>query len=324
MAESRAATDSICDLVEDDLRFPASFGEEANFCAGATQIHTHSPTCVKYAMSTGRGGCRFNAPWPRVERTTFTEEAGLQIRRNHTMVNRWNQAMAVGLRHNHDIAFVGTKARGLAIVYYLTNYATKVEDPVWKRAAAAKDLVEATEEGARSFLTRVANRVFTERPLSQVEVVAQMLGHPFEYTSHAHWVSVNVNGVYWRLFGHWPLLHEQASLEAGEDRLYLGKHGQKTTLLDAYPHRGPVLAELSVYEYASVVRLVNKRAKQERRGEVEFDRGWPPSEHLVQQLRRPGEHAMVCLDGYLATNFDEEEERYHRRFVETGKGMCPC
>jgi hypothetical protein len=45
-------------------------------------------------------------------------------------VNRWNKAMAVGLRHNHDISFIVTKCKGLALVFYVINYTTKVKDLV--------------------------------------------------------------------------------------------------------------------------------------------------------------------------------------------------
>ena len=58
------------------------------------------------------------------------------------MVNRWNKAIAVGLRHNHDISFIATQCKTMAIVFYVTNYATKVEDPVWKRVVAAAEIFD--------------------------------------------------------------------------------------------------------------------------------------------------------------------------------------
>jgi hypothetical protein len=187
-------------------QFAALFEEEANFCAGATQVHTHSPTCVKYAIGRRqkRNPCRFGAPWPTVEKTCFTEDGLLRIRRGHSLVNRWNKAMAVGLRHNHDISFIVTKCKGLSLIYYVTNYATKVEDPVWKRVVAAKELIRLLgdgkarsqpndaqrstgsrewENGTRQSLLRVANRIFTERALSQVEVVAYFQGYGTEFTN---------------------------------------------------------------------------------------------------------------------------------------------
>jgi len=34
----------------------------------------------------------------------------------------------------------------MVIVYYVTNYATKIEDYVWKRAAAAAELINGFRE----------------------------------------------------------------------------------------------------------------------------------------------------------------------------------
>ncbi|EJT68919.1 hypothetical protein GGTG_13511 [Gaeumannomyces tritici R3-111a-1] len=71
----RSATSDISSLFQNREGFAAAFEEEANFCAGATQIHTHSPTCVKYSIKrTGRGRdpCRFGAPWQLVEETSST------------------------------------------------------------------------------------------------------------------------------------------------------------------------------------------------------------------------------------------------------------
>jgi hypothetical protein len=202
-----------------------SIDEEANFCAGATQIHTHSPTCAKYSF--GKGGrkgdlCRFKATWRLVDKTAFTADGVLQIRRTHSLVNRWNKAIAVGLRHNHNISFIATQRKTMTLVYYVTNHATKLEDPVWKRVAAAAELLTVSagdgmadggENGGgnatgdavsgnstRQFLMRVANRVFTERPLSQVEVVAHLLGYLAEFTNSSAWAYLNISLLYWHVF----------------------------------------------------------------------------------------------------------------------------
>ena len=44
-------TADISSLLQNRDQFRGAFDEEANFCAGATQIHTHSPTCVKYSLN---------------------------------------------------------------------------------------------------------------------------------------------------------------------------------------------------------------------------------------------------------------------------------
>jgi hypothetical protein len=220
----RSVTSDISSLLQNSQQFTATFNEEANFCASATQIHTHTPTCVKYSM-TGPGRkqdlCWFKAPWKLVEKTAFTADGVLQIRHSHPMVNQWNKAIAVGLWHNHDISFIATQQKTMAIIFYVTNYVTKVEDPVSKRVAAAADIFhlldnsivesQAVMAGSHGegdsiqnrtwqFLMKVANQIFTEQPLSQVEVIAHLLGYEMEFTNNNVWKFVNVSGLYWDVF----------------------------------------------------------------------------------------------------------------------------
>lgn len=201
---------------------------------------------MKYSISRparNKDLCRFKAPWRLVEKTSFTEDGVLQIRRSYSMVNRWNKAIAVGPRHNHDISFIATQCKTMSIVIYVTNYATKVEDPVWKRVAATAEVFNLSrpsetgnvEEGhgttigdmikqnTRRFLVKVANRVFTERALSQVEVIAHLLGYPTEFTHNAAWTFLNVSSrarnstalsVYWRGRWYWKVADHRSSYES--------------------------------------------------------------------------------------------------------------
>ena len=62
------------------------------------------------------------------------------------MVYRWNKIVAVGLRYNYDIFFIAMQCRMIAIVFYVINYAIKVEDSVWKWAAAAAEFFHVSGE----------------------------------------------------------------------------------------------------------------------------------------------------------------------------------
>jgi len=230
----------------------------------------------------------------------------------------------------------------MAIVYYVTNYATKVEDPTWKRVAAATELFHILDKSetecpaqttgsrrednciqnrTRQFLMRVANRIFTERPLSQVEVVAHLLGYKMEFTSNDTWTFLNVSSLYWHVFRRWRHLRcaggEECLEEEGEETVLLEKAGQRISFLQAYPHRGRLLQGLSLYDYISVVKLKRKGKGAAGRGEVEFDSTWPLSQTWVQALRDPGKPAMVCLDGYLGMDFSEDDQTYYKRYVLT-------
>ncbi|KAM4067068.1 PIF1 protein [Hirsutella rhossiliensis] len=237
-------------------------------------------------------------PWAKERGKGIYADGVLQIRRTHSMVNRWNKAIAVGLRHNHDISFIATQRKTMALMYYVTNYATKVEDPVWKRVAAAADLLAAsTGDGT-------ANGGQDDGG-GAVEVVAHLLGYPAEFTNSSAWAYLNTSLLYWEVFRRWPYLRRASGAAAIDDTLdesvVVEEAGLRISHVEAYQHRGELLRGLCLYDYISVVRLKRTSKDELRR--------W------VQVLRRPGKHATVCLDGYLSKDFghNDDEESCHRR-----------
>jgi hypothetical protein len=172
------------------------------------------------------------------------------------------------------------------------------------------------EDRTRQLLVKVANRVFTERTLSQVEVVADLLGYPTEFTHTDAWAYLNVSAAYWHVFRRWPYLRSVSGIEldqSADETILLEARGPKISFLQAYPHRGEELREVSLYEYMSVTKLQRKRRRNRVWGQVEFDERWPFSKNWVQVLRRPGKRAVVCFDGYLSVDFAEEEDAWYRR-----------
>ncbi|XP_044714563.1 PIF1-like helicase domain-containing protein [Hirsutella rhossiliensis] len=197
----RKPIDPVEEVMTSTSALTAAFEDESNFIAYCCQVHSHTYTCLKYSLKgvieqgadqQRRTACRFKAPWKIVEETGFTEDGLLQIRRNHPLVNRYNKSLAVGLRHNHDVSMILTKTKGLAMVYYITNYATKLDTPMWRRIALATEVARQLREAgrptsrapdpalpdnrqqavlneSRQFLMRTANRIFSERQLSAVE-----------------------------------------------------------------------------------------------------------------------------------------------------------
>lgn len=296
-----------------------------------------------------RKRCRFNAPWPLVEKTHISANGVLYICRSHSLVNRWNKALAVGLRHNHDLLFIVTQSKSLALIYYLTNYTTKVEDPVWKRVVAAGECLpvldtdvghgqsrdKAGADGAvtdvsdgarrnktRQFLMRVANRIFTERPVLQVEVVAYLLGYPMEFSSAKSWTFLNTNRLYWIIFQHWPSLQEAVGMtadysHADADAVLLDQAGRRLMPVEVYPYRGAVLRSLCLYDSMAFIqiRLMNSRLRADEIA-IPLDPSCSVSESFVQQIRPSNAHVAVCFDGYLSIDFDDESESsglYYRR-----------
>jgi len=142
-----------------------------------------------------------------------------------------------------------------------------------------------------------------------------------EFTNNDTWTFLNVSILYWHVFRRWDHLRYAGGMEGlsepVDETVLLEERGRKISFLEAYPHRGGLWQDLSLYDYMSIVRLKRKGKGTGARGEVSLDSGWLPSQTWVQVLRRPGEHAVVCLDGYLSMDFSDEEEDglCYRRYV---------
>ncbi|XP_044718866.1 ATP-dependent DNA helicase PIF1 [Hirsutella rhossiliensis] len=247
-ASGRSVTGGIGSLLDNAAQFSAAFIEEANFCAGATQEGGRGPLPVQGAM---------------------------EIRRTHSMVNRWNEAIAVGLRHNHDISFIATQRKTMALIYYVTNYATKVEDPVWKRVAAAAELLAAsTGDGTANGGRDGGGDAATDDPVREQDAtVPDESGEP-------------------RVHG--------ASAITGRGR-------RSPSRISGRVHRQQ---RVGVPELFSAVLEVFRRWRhlREASGAAAMDDTLDES-----VLRRPGKHATVCLDGYLSKDFTYDDESCYRR-----------
>jgi hypothetical protein len=330
------------ELMQDAERLSGEFEREANFVASRCQVHHHTATCVKYSIKeVMKAGveksraqlCRFRAPWKLVPETGLTDDGLLEVKRDHHMVNQYNQSMAIGLRHNTDISLILTRKKGLALIYYICNYATKLNAPMWKRLAYAEELLElarqqqgeadelggavsAMGEATRTFLLRVANRIHTSRELSQPEVLGYLLGVETDFTNISDWNWVHLNSLYWACARHWPGLRVALSTLGQEPyphNVYFQADGFKLSYLEAYKHRGPILAELCFYDYLSFVVL----KKERHRGRTTRSIPFPPTATVckgwIQWLRSPNKTAVPVLHGSLTDEFDEHDEKFAKR-----------
>ncbi|KAH8743149.1 hypothetical protein F5883DRAFT_477354, partial [Diaporthe sp. PMI_573] len=336
-------------MMNDTEALTAAFDAESNFIAYCCQVHSHTYTCIKYSLKGlanhdpgkyRRTACRFKAPWKIVDATGLSDDDLLTIRRNHPLVNRYNKAMAVGLRHNHDVSMILTRTKGLAMVFYITNYATKLDTPMWRRIAHAAEVfrqlredaasrhdVSATgDQGAqrpavlnqsRQFLMRVANRIFSERQLSAVEVCYHMLGYQTDFTNVPHWSFLNLTALYWAIFRRWRHLRRQAGEETeGEEppeTVQLREGGRTLLCLDAYAYRGHVLRGICLYDYMSMVSLVRNRGRDEDENHISLEGPSPECYNWLQKLRRPHEYAVPIFQGFISDDHRDEHPVYFRR-----------
>ncbi|KJZ68594.1 hypothetical protein HIM_12014 [Hirsutella minnesotensis 3608] len=353
--KERKPIDPVEGIMHNTEALAAVFDKESNYIAYCCQVHSHTYTCIKYSLKglAGEGApahkrtpCRFKAPWKIVEESGFTEDGLLRIRRNHPLVNRYNKAMAVGLRHNHDVSMILTKTKGLAMVFYITNYATKLDTPMWKRLVFAADVLRQLRESAalrganpaeqdaqreavvnesRQFLMRAANRIFSDRQLSAVEVCYFLLGYQTDFTNVPHWSYINLTALYWTIFRRWTHLRRQASAQTDADEpsetVHFRESGRTLLCLDAYAYRGPVLRDVCFYDYMSMITLERRRGQDEDEARIALE-GPPECDGWIQKLRQPPDYAVPIFQGFISDDHIDEHPVYFKRYAPLAAPFC--
>ncbi|KAM4067920.1 PIF1-like helicase [Hirsutella rhossiliensis] len=249
----RSITAHMSSWLDDVERFTDAFDEEANFCAGATQVHTHSATCVKYSL-----------------------------------------AGAGRLRHNHDISFIATQRKTMALIYYITNYATKSRQQRAVSPAPTATIAGGTEPERRprgpykeqdeGVPTKGGEPNLHGAPAIPGRGDRRPPGVSAEFCSGAAWAYVNTNQLYWAVFRQWRHLRlasgvEATASDAPDETVVVEEAGPRISFIEAYRHRGGLLQGLCLYDYASLVRLKRNGGGAEgcaAWGEIPFNESWAP------------------------------------------------
>ncbi len=124
--------------------------QDSNAVAAKSQLHssTHNATCFKYgAAETGQ--CRFNFPRSQIAQITVSDQGTIDIKRNNVCINPWCPALASLIRSNHDIKFIPSNVKALALICYITNYATKGDCSQYQRVLGAAFVRKAYEEASQ-------------------------------------------------------------------------------------------------------------------------------------------------------------------------------
>jgi hypothetical protein len=303
---------------------------DSNRVAHNSQLHRHTETCYKYKTK----HCRFGAPWAEVDHTNIADDCILRLKRNHDRIVTYNRAIASAFRHNHEIAYMYTKARSLASMYYMTNYATKFDLPMWKRVSYAAQIRqlqiaeheqrdqdtaqddEGFSERARQFLMRIANRMSTEQELSSPEVVSYLLGFetfksPIPSTRQS-WPKISMRQLYFSVVKNWEhargiVLTHTPSLNLDEG-IAITQGGIQINHLLAYPHRGPVYQSLCLYDYMALVSLRRLRHNTPLSSPnfVPLSSSTELSTEWIQETRTTS-RAIPNLTGSIETHFEGDD-----------------
>jgi hypothetical protein len=273
-----------------------------NAIASKRQIHSprHNSTCFKYNRK-GTRECRFHFPRPKVEKSHVDELGVAHLRRDDGWVNPYNPWIAAAIGSNQDLSFLATRAKALALLYYITNYATKDEASTYQMVMAAAMMKKTLEQGERAsnptneetlalekgmqkFALRVFNRMSHDKEVSGVQVASSLLQLPSRYTPHTELHRINLYYLRRRLL---PIIQRSDDDEGmNEEHVTIRERANfPTSTFDDYRWRGSALKELSLYEYVKVIR--KRRLKTRTGGDIDFDPRHPEHDKMAQVVCGP-------------------------------------
>src|SRR5436309_10702404 len=318
---------------ESDQDYVHALRRYGNEVASKRQIHSgnHNSTCFKYSKK-GAWKCRFNFPRPKVEASHVDELGIAHLRRDNEWVNPNNPWIAAAIGSNQDLSFLATRAKALALLYYITNYATKDEASTYQMvmtAAIIRKTLEqaeqastltnegkiALEKGIVNFSLRVFNRMSHDKEVSGVQVASSLLQLPAYYTPHTELHRINLYYLRRRLQA--LIQRSDDEEDRNEEQVAIRLNGNfHVSVFDDYRWRGSELKDLCLYEY---VKIIRKRATKHRTGgDIDFHVNHPEHGEKTQVICNPESHVTrtVTLVGQLS-QYQHDEDRIRGGHPET-------
>ncbi|CAF3769591.1 unnamed protein product [Rotaria sordida] len=177
--------------------------------ASENQIHRHTSTCYKYikGLTIDDPPCRLRYPKEMYDETTIDLETGeIRMKRDHPMMNNFNEWLLLACRCNGDIKFIWSGADTKALVYYISDYITKKNLSFHDTNSLIYQAVDKFEKNAqnisytdaldksRRLILRCFNTLASQQEISSVQVASYLMGWPDHYTSHT-FVNIHLIGI---------------------------------------------------------------------------------------------------------------------------------
>lgn len=179
--------------------FASRFRADVVQLVEASNIHKHTDTCYKYCNG-NRGdkkNCRMRMPRKLVTTSTIDPDTGhISMRRSDPMINNFNEYLIAACRSNMDIKFIWSGSDAKALVYYITDYVTKMSLSFHDTLVLVQKSITALNtssfdsnkenaiEKSRKLVLRCYNSLASQQELSGVQVASYLMNWDDHYTTH--------------------------------------------------------------------------------------------------------------------------------------------
>ncbi|CAF4056324.1 unnamed protein product [Rotaria sp. Silwood2] len=184
---------------------PSSPNFAARFRADVIQLvetdnkHKHTDTCYKYSnpKQGDKKNCRLHMPRKLVPVSTIDPDTGhISMRRSDPWINNFNEYLIATCRSNMDIKFIWSGSDAKALVYYITDYVTKMSLSFHDTLALVQKSItsfnnsshqmdnDSAIEKSRKLVLRCYNTLASQQELSGVQVASYLINWDDHYTTH--------------------------------------------------------------------------------------------------------------------------------------------
>ena len=228
--------------------------------------HRYIFTCQKYKSN--EQSCQFGTPWKLIEKSHRDESSNINLQRNNPYMNKWNPVMVSILQCNYDIKFISEESSFLGLVYYITDYMTKISKPLYhtfsiiagltplRWSDVYEQLVDEEEESKRSryFFVWVFNKMSIAREISEPEI-GNVLISQSEFYTNVKFTTMSYNSLYAEMM---EIFSHLGTDILDQDRY----HSMTVSILDNkiatdwftdYKYHGFILENVCLYDYNSIV-----------------------------------------------------------------------
>ncbi|CAF1033917.1 unnamed protein product [Rotaria sordida] len=176
--------------------FKSKFRAHVAQVAESSNTHRHCDTCFKYCNG-GKKICRSIMPRKRVPVSTIDPETGrICMKRSDPWMNNFNEYIISACRSNMDIKFIWTGNDAKALVYYITDYVTKMNLSFHDTFSLVQKSITSLQnpnnqvdkenviEKSRKLVLRCYNALASQQELSGVQVASYLMNWDDHYTTH--------------------------------------------------------------------------------------------------------------------------------------------
>ena len=235
------------------------------------------------------------------------------------------------LQCNHDISFIPTQSNFLGLVYYITNYTTKLAKLIYHYFSIAVVMMSSQTEQmderedrqtdvykSRQFLNKVYNKISVSREISGPEIGNVLIGQPECYTN-VKFTNLNYNSLYFEMISTFPNLRVENQVENGDENVKptVWIINERTALdqFVNYQYHGEMLKELCLYDYKSIIFRRALTSIEKEKEDVDkcahFSEGHPLYETQMQHIYHSSKDCRVV--SFSGKSPEADSEAYNSR-----------